>query len=102
MLDERGNAAVEPEMDVAEGIDIEKLTCRPLMKNAWASWFRAQKSTVNIDDKTGVYVGLRMDGRIRMSGARIPNWEKIALSLPPADVTGTFLDGFDGAVRPFE
>jgi len=51
-----------------------------------------------VRDDAGVYVGLRMDGRVRSSGkGRVP-FERFSVELPPVDSWGGALDGFDGRV----
>jgi hypothetical protein len=46
-----------------------------------------------------VYVGLRMDGRVRSSGTGVPPWARFAAELPPTDgAWGGVLDGMDGRV----
>ena len=39
----------------------------------WSDWVKEQKEMANLGDDVGVYVGLRMDGRVRSSGkGRVP------------------------------
>ena len=40
----------------------------------------------NANPEKGLYVGLRLDGRVRASGTGSPNWQKMIKELPP--VTG--------------
>ena len=70
----------------------------PVYTDKWAAWIDEQKRDAKVAEGKGVYVGLRMDGRVRSSGVGTPPWEKFAKELPPADKWGGFLDGFDGRV----
>ena len=50
---------------------------------------------------TGLYIGLRMDGRVRASGVGKPPWSRFAAELAPIEGEGKwggFFDGFDGRV----
>jgi len=75
-----------------------KFRATPLRVNEWLEWVREQKSMAKVGDDKGVYVGLRMDGRVRSSGTgRVP-FERFSVELPPVDSWGGALDGFDGRV----
>lgn len=45
--------------------------------------------TANKKQEKGLYISLRMDGRVRGSGVGSPPWERLAVSLPP--VSGSLL-----------
>jgi hypothetical protein len=50
----------------------------------------------------GLFLGLRLDGRVRASGQGPPPWARFAAELAPLegdDKWGGFLDGFDGKVN---
>ena len=64
----------------------------------WARWIEEQKAEAKVAAGKGVYVGLRMDGRVRSSGTGIPPWDRFAVELPPTDSWGGVMDGFDGRV----
>ncbi len=65
----------------------------------WKAWFKEQAALANAPLDRGLYVGLRLDGRVRASGTGCPPWQKFALQLPPVEgVFGGFLDGMDGRV----
>jgi len=68
-----------------------------LLTEQWAEWFRAQKGVANVPKGKGVYVCLRLDGRVRNSGTSAVPWPRMAVELPPID-SSTFLSGFDGSV----
>ncbi len=71
----------------------------PLYLPDWQAWLDAQMSVANVTKGAGVYVSLRLDGRVRASGVGQPPWALLAASLPPMDgVFGGWLDGMDGSV----
>ncbi|KAI5425030.1 protein LOW PSII ACCUMULATION 1, chloroplastic [Lathyrus oleraceus] len=51
----------------------------------WERWIRDQQKSEGVPVGEDVYIILRLDGRVRRSGKGIPDWEKIALELPPMD-----------------
>jgi hypothetical protein len=58
-----------------------------------------QKKMAKLGDDVGVYVGLRMDGRVRASGKGVAPFDRFAAELPPTDGGwGGMMDGFDGKV----
>lgn len=64
-----------------------------------ASWFADQAAVAGADAGRGLYVGLRMDGRVRASGTGCPPWAAFAAQLPPVGgMWEGFGDGFDGRV----
>lgn len=72
---------------------------KPIRTDDWKRWFNDQASAASKETSEGLYVGLRMDGRVRASGVGCPPWAKFALQLPPIDgMWGGFLDGMDGRV----
>ncbi len=65
----------------------------------WTRWLADQMGAANVAAGSGVYVSLRMDGRVRASGVGQPPWGLLAASLPPVTgFFGGFLDGMDGRV----
>ncbi|MEW5303923.1 MAG: hypothetical protein WDW36_006568 [Sanguina aurantia] len=74
----------------------------PLRTEAWEEWFATQlkfSSKAKLDN--GLFVGLRLDGRVRSSGMGPPPWARYAAELAPLDGSGAwsgFFDGFDGKV----
>ena len=70
----------------------------PVYTDRWGAWIDEQKGLAKVADGKGVYVGLRMDGRVRSSGTGTPPWERFAVELPPVDSWGGVMDGFDGRV----
>lgn len=64
---------------------------------AWRAWFVEQAASVGTE--RGLFVGLRIDGRVRASGVGVPPWATFVAQLPPTDgVFSGFLDGMDGKV----
>ena len=70
----------------------------PVSVDKYRRWFDEQKNEAKVAAGKGVYVGLRMDGRVRSSGVGVPPWERFAAELPPTDSWGGVMDGFDGRV----
>lgn len=60
-----------------------------IRQGEWATWFQEQMKTANKKQEKGLYISLRMDGRVRGSGVGSPPWERLAVSLPP--VSGSLL-----------
>lgn len=54
-----------------------------LRQGDWESWFREQMKWANKKPEKGLYISLRMDGRVRGSGVGAPPWERMSVSLPP-------------------
>jgi hypothetical protein len=68
-------------------------------KDGWRDWILEQKKMAKLGDDVGVYVGLRMDGRVRASGKGVAPFDRFAKELPPVDGGwGGMMDGFDGKV----
>lgn len=64
-------------------------------------WFETQLKFSKANSNGGLFVGLRLDGRVRSSGMGRPPWRRYALELAPLDGPGGwtgFFDGFDGKV----
>ena len=72
---------------------------KPLRLNAWADWFEEQLSMSNAKSERGLYISLRMDGRVRGSGTGPPPFERMIAQLPPTSgLWQGLLDGMDGRV----
>ena len=91
-----GDTAVS--VDAPDDATDRRFRATPVYTDKWVKWIDEQKREAKVAAGKGVYVGLRMDGRVRSSGVGTPPWEKFAKELPPADKWGGFLDGFDGRV----
>jgi len=72
----------------------------PVLVDQWVAWVAEQKQVAGVDADQDVYVGLRMDGRVRASGKGKPPWKKFIAELTPKEgIWGTqFMSGFDGRV----
>ena len=57
----------------------------------WADWFQVQMKTANKKPEKGLYVSLRMDGRVRGSGVGSPPWDRLAVALPPVSGASSIL-----------
>ena len=51
----------------------------------WRAWFMEQAGLAAAGTERGLYVSLRLDGRVRGSGVGAPPWERIVAQLPPTD-----------------
>ena len=61
----------------------------------------ALQALANAPLDRGLYVGLRLDGRVRASGTGCPPWRAFAAQLPPMEGffgAGGIFDGMDGRV----
>ncbi len=88
-----GNATL-PQVAEAD----RKFRASPVSVDKWRRWLDEQKKEAGVAEGKGVYVGLRMDGRVRSSGVGVPPWDRFAVELPPTDSWGGVMDGFDGRV----
>ncbi|GAX75281.1 hypothetical protein CEUSTIGMA_g2726.t1 [Chlamydomonas eustigma] len=74
----------------------------PIRSEEWFEWFQSQlKLTSKASSSNGLFVGLRLDGRVRASGQGIPPWPRFAAELAPLagnDKWTGFFDGFDGRI----
>lgn len=95
----------DPEQDAKDLLRWRADVRRPA---AWREWLDAQvgqsKASADKGGKgatTGLFVGLRLDGRVRSSGLGSPPWARYAAELPPleGDKSWTgFFSSFDGRV----
>ena len=72
---------------------------QPIRTGEWQQWFEDQARLANKGLEGGLYVSLRLDGRVRGSGVGCPSWAAMAAALPRTE--GWFsglLDGMDGRV----
>ena len=60
-----------------------KFKAAPLRQNEWAQWFQTQLGTSKATQQRGLYLGLRMDGRVRTSGMGPAPWERFIAQIPP-------------------
>jgi len=72
---------------------------KPLRLKGWAEWFEEQLSVSSAVSQQGLYVSLRLDGRVRASGTGIPPYGRLVEELAPMEGMWAGLgDGFDGRV----
>lgn len=68
----------------------------------WAEWFKQQLSASSKRSEEGLYVSLRIDGRVRGSGTGAPPFDRFVKQLAPVtegSIWKGFLDGMDGRVN---
>ncbi|RMZ53352.1 hypothetical protein APUTEX25_004840 [Auxenochlorella protothecoides] len=76
-----------------------KWVAQPVRLAEWRTWFEQQTKSQGTPTAGGLYISLRLDGRIRASGRGSPPWEQLAAQLPSVSgFFGGFLDGMDGRV----
>lgn len=81
------------------GADELRWRATAIRMDDWRRWFEQQAKLANKTLDGGLYVSLRLDGRVRGSGRGAPPWGIMAAQLPPTDgFFGGFLDGMDGKV----
>ena len=72
---------------------------RPIRADEWRQWFKSQAETAGKSIDNGLYVGLRLDGRVRASGTGCPPWGIFAMQLAPmSGMWAGIFDGMDGRV----
>ncbi len=80
-------------------MDDKKYIASGVRLDGWREWFRQQMGLANVQSDRGLYVGLRLDGRVRASGKGCPPWRQFAAELAPIEgIWKGFLDGMDGVV----
>ncbi|KAG1667529.1 hypothetical protein FOA52_013719 [Chlamydomonas sp. UWO 241] len=74
----------------------------PVRMEEWQEWFGSQlQLATKASSEKGLFVGLRLDGRVRTSGQGMPPWTRFLAELAPMtgdDKWAGFFDGFDGRV----
>lgn len=87
-------------------VDISKEDLRfraiPLRMDDWADWFKQQLTASSKSSEQGLYVSLRIDGRVRGSGTGAPPFDRFVKQLAPntdGSIWKGFLDGMDGRVN---
>lgn len=78
---------VPPEASATGGAADLKFKALPLRQNEWANWFESQLGTSKATQEKGLYLGLRMDGRVRTSGMGPAPWERFIAQIPPTSGT---------------
>lgn len=57
----------------------------PLRLEEWKAWFQEQAKLANASLERGLYVSLRLDGRVRGSGLGPPPWQRLVAQLAPVE-----------------
>lgn len=73
----------------------------PILIGQWKEWMAEQMEDAGVAEGQNVYIGLRMDGRVRASGKGLPPWKKFIAELTPKQGiwSSDFMKGFDGRVN---
>ena len=95
---ERGLLEAEP---LEEGVVQDRWIIAPVRTEEWLGWLSEQAEENGIAVGTDVYLGLRMDGRVRASGVLPPPWAAFVAQLAPTDGAwgSDFMAGFDGEIK---
>mmetsp|Transcript_34359 Transcript_34359/g.97322 ORF Transcript_34359/g.97322 Transcript_34359/m.97322 type:complete len:323 (-) Transcript_34359:123-1091(-) len=95
-----GNSDASSESVLSEfQAEDKKYIARAVRLEGWKKWFQEQMGTANVQSGRGLYVGLRLDGRVRASGKGCPPWAQFAVELAPLEgMWKGFFDGMDGVV----
>ncbi|KAI3732452.1 hypothetical protein L1987_63657 [Smallanthus sonchifolius] len=51
----------------------------------WERWIKEQQKSEGVTPGEDVYIILRLDGRVRISGRGLPDWNQIVKELPPME-----------------
>lgn len=81
-------------------LDDPEVLLSPILKDQWKAWMEEQMQESGVEAGANVYIGLRMDGRVRASGKGLPPWKKFIAELTPKEGiwSSDFMKGFDGRV----
>ncbi len=67
----------------------QRWRAEPLRLSDWQAWFAQQLSySSKAKPENGLFVGLRLDGRVRSSGSGVPPFKRYALELAPLEGEG--------------
>ncbi len=85
---------------LSELISDPEVLLAPILVDQWRAWMADTMKEAGVDEGSNVYVGLRMDGRVRASGKGLPPWKKFIAELTPKEGLwkSDFMKGFDGRV----
>lgn len=80
-------------------VEDKKYLAAGVRLDGWREWFEEQMGWAKVQKDRGLYVGLRLDGRVRASGKGCPPWAQFAVELAPMEgMWKGFFDGMDGVV----
>ncbi len=57
----------------------------PMNVEQWKAWFKEQADLAGAKIDRGLYISLRLDGRVRASGLGAPPWQRLIAQLPKAE-----------------
>ncbi len=82
------------------GLSDPEVLLSPILVAQWKAWLNLTMDEAGVPGDSNVYVGLRMDGRVRASGKGMPPWKKFIAELTPKQGiwSNDFMKGFDGRV----
>jgi len=85
---------------LSELISDPEVLLSPILVDQWKAWMTDQMEEAGVEYGKNVYIGLRMDGRVRASGKGLPPWKKFVAELTPKEGiwSSDFMKGFDGRV----
>uniref|UniRef100_A0A7S3FNV7 Uncharacterized protein n=1 Tax=Chloropicon roscoffensis TaxID=1461544 RepID=A0A7S3FNV7_9CHLO len=86
---------------LSELIPDPEVLLSPILIGQWRDWISEQMEDAGVQKGQNVYIGLRMDGRVRASGKGLPPWTKFIAELTPKEGiwSSDFMKGFDGRVN---
>lgn len=87
------------ELDLSQSAEDKRYIARAARLDGWRGWFEEQMGMAKVQADRGLYISLRLDGRVRASGKGSPPWEALVAQLAPMEgMWKGFLDGMDGRV----
>ncbi|CAL8462655.1 g2188 [Coccomyxa elongata] len=98
---ENGAESSESSSSSSDSKDNLRWKATPLRLEEWKAWFDEQTALAGANLDKGLYISLRLDGRVRGSGQGPPPWQRLIAQLAPLEGDGAwkgFFDGFDGRV----
>jgi len=95
-----GGAAQPANLSELTGLSDPEVLLAPILVDQWKAWLNQTMDEAGVPGDSNVYVGLRMDGRVRASGKGLPPWKKFIAELTPKQGiwSNDFMKGFDGRV----
>lgn len=98
LLSQPGEADLLPQME-KDDAEAARWEGRVVRADDWKAWFQEQASVAGKGVDNGLYIGLRLDGRVRASGVGCPPWSTFVKQLAPVEgMWRGVLDGMDGRV----
>ncbi|EIE24367.1 hypothetical protein COCSUDRAFT_83671 [Coccomyxa subellipsoidea C-169] len=79
------NGAAPAESSGSSSADDLRWKATPLRLEEWKAWFDEQTALANANLDKGLYISLRLDGRVRGSGQGPPPWQRLIAQLAPLE-----------------